>query len=108
MMLNQPNFNRRQTDRLRRNVFETLDHVNRILEVEDERVDVGELHDIKSKLYVTIERIGMKAERMIYSQRLLRELFSIINARPDMSDHEKQAALQILEELCRRYQNDLT
>lgn len=71
------------------------------------RIDYDEIHSAKSILYVAIERMGMKAEKIIYSQRLLRELFSIVMTKADLRDHEKQAALQIIEELNQRYQCEL-
>lgn len=69
-----------------------------------EKADSDEIHSVKSVLYAAIERMGMKAEQIIYSQRLLRELFSIVTLKGDLRDYEKQVGFQILEELSKRFQ----
>lgn len=70
-------------------------------------VNYDEIHSAKSILYAAIERMGMKAEKIIYSQRLLRELFSIVTTKADLRDYEKEVGLQIIEELNQRYQCEL-
>lgn len=73
------------------------------LEKKNQAVDYHELHQLKSKLYVAIERVGLRAERIVYAQRLLRELFAIVNTLADLRDHERQTGLQIIDEISERW-----
>ena len=72
-----------------------------------DRVNDNEIHVTKSILYAAIERMGMKAEKIIYSQRLLRDLFFIVTTKADLKEYEKQVGLQIIDELNQRYQCEL-
>ncbi len=73
-----------------------------------ERADTNEIHSVKSILYAAIERMGMRAEQIIYSQRLLRELFSIVTLKDDLREYEKQVGFQILEELNKRLRTKIS
>jgi len=53
--------------------------VSSLLDQETENLNYDDVHTAKSVLYAAIERLGTQAERIIYSQRLLRELFSIVS-----------------------------
>ena len=66
--------------------------------------DYDKIHSVKSILYAAIEQMGMRAERMFFVQRLLRELLAIIGAQYASPGHDKQVGLQILEDLKSRSQ----
>ena len=66
-------------------------------------MDQIEAHELKSLLYAAIERVGFAVERARTVQRLIRELFSIINLHSDLQSYEKDAGRQILRDLTERY-----
>lgn len=66
-----------------------------------------EVHSAKSALYAAIERTGHKAEKIFYAQRMLRELMAVLNGSACISKCEKEAALQIIQELKKRYRRDI-
>lgn len=65
--------------------------------------DYDELHAAKSTLYAAIERVGLKAERTFYVQRMLRELMEILNESAIAKKYEKEAVLKMLNELKGQY-----
>ena len=67
------------------------------------RVGEDELHKIKSLLYAAVEQLGTKAEHLFSLQRMLRELFSIVNSACDLREYEKKVGFQILDELEQRH-----
>lgn len=71
--------------------------------LEEELSDSLEIHRAKSLLYVAIERTGMRAERLLGLQRLLRELLILVTGTGDLRDYERRLALSLLEDLTERY-----
>ncbi len=59
----------------------------------------GEIHDVKSILYATIERAGMESERLLSAQELLRELLALVALRGDPVREEREEALRIVHQL---------
>lgn len=84
---------------------------NAIYSIQDllkkEAVTSDEVHAVKSLLYIAIERLGMKVDRLTSTQRLLRELFAILNKMVDIRDYEKNVADQLIIDLVERYENEL-
>ena len=76
-----------------------VDRTHQLLREEDAARDYEKIHAAKSILYATIEQAGMETDRLISSQELLRELLTLVALRPDPLRHERQEALNILEEL---------
>ena len=70
------------------------------------QINQVEAHEMKSILYTAIERVGFSVEQLSTVQRLLRELFAIINLHEDIRSHEREVGLQILENLIERYSSD--
>ena len=68
-----------------------------------DNVDYDQVHALKSILYAAIEQAGTRVERLSNMQRMLRELFAIVNVRADMRLYEKEVGLQIVEELTTRF-----
>lgn len=66
-----------------------------------------EIHRTKSLLYVAIERTGMRAERLLGLQRLLRELLILVTGTGDLRDYERRLALSLLGDLHDRYRPEL-
>lgn len=85
-------------------VNQALKKIKELLERCPDMVTDDELHAVKSTLYVAIERMGMEMERLGYSQRLMREIFSIVNMKADMKEYERRMGLQILENIEKRIQ----
>lgn len=61
------------------------------------------LHSAKSVLYAAIEQAGLHVERFELLQRKLRELFSIINIKADLNEHELTQAKQIISDISAHY-----
>jgi hypothetical protein len=88
------------------------DTVQRALEktrelLEDSFPDSDEIHRTKSLLYAAIERTGMKAERLLSLQRLLRELLILVTGSGDLRDYERRLAQALLGDLQERYAPEL-
>lgn len=90
-----------------RTLRRALDNAHQLLTQTEMKADNDEVHRIKSVLYVAIEQMSMKAEKLFYSHRLLRELFSIVTMKGDIKEHERLAGLQILQELDERCQKEI-
>jgi len=73
----------------------------------EELLDSDEIHQTKSLLYVAIERTGMKAERLLGLQRLLRELLILVTGSGDFRAYERRLAQAILGDLLERYTPEL-
>lgn len=58
-----------------------------------------DMHRAKSVLYVAIEKLGIRINRIHEQQRLLRELLCIITTQGDKRSYERDVGLQILNEL---------
>lgn len=69
--------------------------------------DYNEIHSAKSILYAAIERVGLKAERTFYVQRMLRELMAILNESASARKPEKEVVLKMLSDLKGRYREDI-
>lgn len=65
--------------------------------------DYDQIHSAKSILYAAIEQMGMRGERIFTTQRMLRELLSIVTTQYQSPGHDKQVGLQILAELKDRF-----
>lgn len=63
-----------------------------------------ELHKLKSILYATMGQLWTNAERLMTIHRMLRELFSIVSLLSNGKERERQAGLQIIDELEMRLQ----
>ncbi len=79
--------------------FRAISGARRVLNSQAQEVKSDELHHLKSVFYVAVERLGMRADRLFSLQRQLREVFAMINMRVAMNEFEKQAALQLIDEL---------
>ena len=66
--------------------------------------DYNYIHSVKSILYAAIEQVGMQTDQWVSLQRMLRELFVIVGTKPDLRVYEKEVAMQILEELNKRFE----
>ncbi len=75
--------------------------------MEQENADYEEIHSVKSVLYAAIERLGVKADRLSSTQRILRELFAIVTTKADIKQYERQVAQQLLRDLFERYQKEV-
>ena len=80
-----------------------MDRAHQLLQEDSVADDYERIHDVKSILYATIEQAGMESERLVSAQGLLRELLALVALRADPIRHERQEALNILEELKSRY-----
>ena len=76
-----------------------------VLERNSNQLNSETLHRTKSALYGAMENLGTTIERLSYSHRLMRELFSVLNLKLDSREHEQNAGIQILNELRERFQN---
>ena len=79
-----------------------IDGARRVLKTQAVAIESEELHKLKSVFYVAVERLGMRADRLFSLQRQLRELFSMVNMRVAMTEFERQAALQLINEIEKR------
>lgn len=80
-----------------------IDRTQRLLTQDKASRDYDNIHSTKSILYAAIEQMGMRAERFLTVQRMLRELLSIITTQYNSLGHDKQVGLQILDELKKRF-----
>ena len=62
-----------------------------------------EIHAIKSLLYIAIEQITSKIERLSSVQRGLRELLAITTSLSDLNPNDLEVGRQIVSELLVRY-----
>lgn len=76
-----------------------IDQTRQLLLRENELIDHDEVHAVKSLLYAVLERLGTHTERIQETQKMLRELFSIIALSKDIREEERQNGLQILDSL---------
>jgi hypothetical protein len=76
-----------------------MDRAHQLLRENDAAPDYGKIHSVKSVLYAAIEQAGMETDRLISAQELLRELLALVAMRADPVRHERQEALNILDEL---------
>jgi len=76
-----------------------IDRTERLLAREAGSQDHDQIHLAKSILYAAIEQLGTRGERIFTTQRMLRELLSIVGSQYHSPGHDKQVGLQILEEL---------
>lgn len=65
-----------------------------------------EIHAVKSSLYAAVERVGLKAEKTFYAQRMLRELLVILSESSN-EECKKGVGLKMLKELQGRYRDDI-
>lgn len=79
--------------------MKAIDRTHRLLAREEAAQDYDQIHSAKSILYAAIEQMGMQGERIFTTQRMLRELLSIVTTQYQSSGSDKQVGLQILEEL---------
>ena len=84
-------------------LLKAIDRTQQLLAQDAALQDHDKIHSAKSVLYAAIEQMGTRAERLFSVQRMLRELFSIVNSQYLSPGHEKEAGLQILEELKERF-----
>lgn len=75
--------------------------------LEDSLPDSDEIHRTKSLLYAAIERTGLKAERFLSLQRMLREIFALVAQSGDFRPHERRMALLLLRDLWKRYGEEI-
>lgn len=90
--------------------IETFDKALKRIEELMVREAIGnydEIHSAKSILYAAIERVGLKAERTFYVQRILRELMAILNESASAQKPQKEMVLKMLSELKGRYREDI-
>lgn len=80
-------------------LMKAIDRTHRLLAREEAVQDYDQIHSAKSILYAAIEQMGMQGERIFTTQRMLRELLSIVTTQYQSSGSDKQVGLQILEEL---------
>ena len=76
-----------------------IDRTQQLLAQEVDLQDHDQIHSAKSILYAAIEQLGTRGERIFTTQRMLRELLSIVGSQYHSPGHDKQVGLQILEEL---------
>ncbi len=70
-----------------------FDDETEVLKIEDQ------IHDVKSSLYVAIERAEMETERLLTAQELLRELLAFVLLRGDPFKGDKEEVLRIVQKL---------
>ena len=80
-------------------LIKAMERTRRLLVEEASTQDDETIHSAKSILYAAIEQLGVRIDRLTSVQRMLRELLSIVNAQYNSPGHDKQVALQILDEL---------
>ena len=76
-----------------------IDRTHQLLAQEGALQDYDQIHSAKSILYAAIEQMGMRGERIFTTQRMLRELLSIVTTQYQSPSYDKQIGLQILAEL---------
>lgn len=86
-------------------VQRALERTHQLLE--EELCDSDEIHRTKSLLYAAIERTGMRAERLLGLQRLLRELLILVTGSGDFRDYERRLARALLGDLVERYREEI-
>ena len=79
--------------------MKAIDRTHQLLAREGAMQDYDQIHSAKSILYAAIEQMGMRGERIFTTQRMLRELLSIVTTQYQSSGSDKQVGLQILKEL---------
>ncbi len=62
------------------------------------------IHSMKSFLYAIIEKLGRQGEKIFLIQRMLREIFIILNTQYDSSNYDREVGLQLIEEIKKRVQ----
>lgn len=80
-------------------VSKAIDRTQQVLVHDAASRDHEKIHSAKSILYAAIEQLGTRGERIFTTQRMLRELLSIVGSQYQSPGHDKQVGLQILEEL---------
>lgn len=80
-----------------------VERVQYLLRQDEASQDYDQIHSAKSILYAAIEQMGMRIERLGTTQRLLRELLSIVTTQYHSPGQDKQVGLQILQELKNHY-----
>ena len=80
-------------------LMKAIDRTHQLLAREGAMQDYDQIHSAKSILYAAIEQMGMRGERIFTTQRMLRELLSIVTTQYQSSGSDKQVGLQILKEL---------
>ena len=85
-------------------LMKAIDRTQQLLAQEGALQDYDQIHSAKSILYAAIEQMGMRGERIFTTQRMLRELLSIVTTQYQSPGHDKQVGLQILAELKNRTQ----
>jgi hypothetical protein len=83
----------------KRCLVKAIDRTRQLLAREGALQDYDQIHSAKSVLYAAIEQLGMRGERIYSTQRLVRELLSIVTTQYQSPGHDKQVGLQILEDL---------
>ena len=82
---------------------EAIDRTHGLFDQKSSVRDDTRIHAVKSILYAAIERAGMEAEQSNSVQKKLRELLFLVTSRADPLRREKQEALEILQELQKRF-----
>lgn len=80
-------------------LIKAMERTRHLFAEEASSQDYEAIHSAKSILYAAVEQLGARIDRLISVQRMLRELLSIVNAQYNSPGHDKQVALQILDEL---------
>jgi hypothetical protein len=83
-------------------LIKAIDRTHQLLAQDGALQDYDQIHSAKSILYAAIEQMGMRGERIFTTQRMLRELLSIVTTQYHSPGHDKQVGLQILAELKNR------
>ena len=95
--------NRTKENGYQRCLMKAMDRTRRLLHEDDAARDYEKIHAVKSILYAAIERAGMESDRLVSAQELLRELLTLVALQTAPARHERQEALNILDELKTRH-----
>lgn len=76
-----------------------IDRTHELLVRDGALEDYDQIHSAKSILYAAVEQMAIRGERIFATQRMLRELLSIVNTQYQSPGHDREVGLQILEEL---------
>ena len=70
-------------------IFQKVIEKTHDLLIRESDVNEDEIHSVKSILYAAIEKVKIKADHLAHIQKMLREIFIIVNARADLKNDEK-------------------
>lgn len=83
-------------------LVKAVDRLQNLLSCDEALRDYEAIHSAKSILYAAIEQMGIQGERIFATQRMLRELLSIVTSQYQSPGQDRKVGLQILEELKNR------